>query len=313
MSIHIAGSSAPTSGNIVYPLVTNPSSLGLERVVVPTALGDVVVYRSPGTASEAMVLLHGAAGSWTTWTPMLRAAGRGRLSGLVIPDLPGWGDSLGPESGLGAVDAESLAAAVVEVVRACGYDSWRVLGHSLGGFVALELAAQRPKETTEVLLVSPTTLGARGDRICAVQAWAAYPALFALLQGMRMLSVLGRAGCAAVRLLNRVGLLRLLTTPLFAPGRRVDASVVDALAVEVRPAAFARALRCARRYDAVGRWGRIECPVVSVHGDRDVFTGRNDDARLRCVIPRFTVAVLPATGHFGQIERPLLVLAELGL
>jgi pimeloyl-ACP methyl ester carboxylesterase len=93
----------------------------------------------------------------------------------------------------------------------------------------------------------------------------------------------------------------------------VDASVIDALAEEVRPAAFVRALQCASRYDAVDRWSRIVCPVRAVHGDRDVFVGREDDARLRRVIPRFSAATLPSTGHFGHIERPALVLAALGL
>ncbi len=297
-----------------HPLELDPRPLGLERIVVPTALGPVVVHRSRVRASSgATILLHGAAGSWTTWTPLLEAAGVGRMTDLVIPDLPGWGGSPGPVSGVGGIDAASLADVVAAVSHACGYDRWRLVGHSLGGFVALELAAQRPEATSEVLLVSATTLGARGDQLGWGRAWLAYPALFALLFGMRLLAVLGPTASALLGIVNRAGLLRPLVSPLFARRRRVDTSVIDALAVEARPAAFVRALQCARRYDAAGRWARIVCPVRAVHGDRDVFTGPDDDSRLRMIIPRFSAATLPATGHFGHIERPALVLAALGL
>ncbi len=314
MSIHLAVARSVAGREPVHPLEFDAGPLGLERIVVATALGAVVVHRSRiRTSAEATVLLHGAAGSWTTWTPLLRTAGRDRMTDVVVPDLPGWGGSAGPAAGVDGIDVASLAGAVADVTRACGYKRWHVVGHSLGGFVALELAAQRPEATTEVLLVSATTLGARGDRLGAARGWIAYPALFALLLGMRLLAVLGQAGTALVRLLNRVGLLRLLASPLFAPGCRMHPSVVDALAVEIRPAAFVRALHCARGYDAVARWGRILCPVVAVHGDRDVFIGRDDDARLRSVIPRYTAVTLAATGHFGHIERPGLVLSELGL
>jgi pimeloyl-ACP methyl ester carboxylesterase len=310
----IVDASAAALNEDPHPLVTDPRLLGLERVVVETALGPVAVHRSrTRTSARATILLHGAAGCWTTWTPLLEEAGPDSLPDLVIPDLPGWGDSPGPRSGVSGLDAESLARAVIDVARACGYGGWRVIGHSLGGFIALELAAQQPEATSEVLLVSPTTLGARGDRLGTVRGWLAYPALFALLLGMRVLVALGPAAPALLGGLNRAGILRFLASPLFARGRRVDASVIDALADEVRPAAFVRALRCAARYDAEDRWARIVCPVRAVHGDRDVFTGREDDSRLRRVIRRFSAATLPATGHFGHIERPRLVLAALGL
>src|SRR5688500_15405773 len=56
------------------PLSTDASRFGLRRLVVPTRIGDVVVHARAGTDAPPTILLHGAAGSWTTWTPLLTAS-----------------------------------------------------------------------------------------------------------------------------------------------------------------------------------------------------------------------------------------------
>ncbi|BDZ47438.1 hypothetical protein [Naasia aerilata] len=74
-------------------LIPDETLLGLRRVVVDTAAGPVVARAAERTGGPATILLHGAAGSWTTWTPLLaEAAGSGRaLADVVLIDLPGWG------------------------------------------------------------------------------------------------------------------------------------------------------------------------------------------------------------------------------
>lgn len=62
-------------------LVADDRELGLTTSRVDTELGSVAVRHSPHrTSSIATLLLHGAAGSWTTWTPMLATA--------VAEDIP---------------------------------------------------------------------------------------------------------------------------------------------------------------------------------------------------------------------------------
>src|SRR5690606_22704174 len=70
----------------------------ITRVVVPTTLGDVVAHVDPNAAAlsdTATLLLHGAAGSWTTWLPLIRASQEAGspLQNVVALDLPGWGES----------------------------------------------------------------------------------------------------------------------------------------------------------------------------------------------------------------------------
>lgn len=299
-------------------LTHDAGRLGLQTSLIDTALGAVAVRHgrrtTTGAPGTATILLHGAAGSWTTWTPLISAADRQaggvQLTDLIIPDLPGWGDTPLPRN-VDAETIESLAAAVAEIATALGYRSWQVIGHSLGGFVALELAASAPRQTSFVGLVSATTFSVITSVRHPLTRFAVLPGFTALLGVMRVLAVLGPVGRGLAAALHRVRLLRPLVSPLFSDVGRVDGSVVAALAAEARPRSFALAARRAGRYDAELSWARIECPVRSVHGDRDVFVTTDDDRRLAAVIADLEVTVLSGTGHFGHIERPAAALRAL--
>jgi pimeloyl-ACP methyl ester carboxylesterase len=289
-----------------FPLTKNDHQLRLTTSEIPTSLGTVTVRHGRSRGPVATILLHGAAGSWTTWTPFIRAADEqsaaGPIDDLVIPDLPGWGDTPLPDDAA-AETIESLAVAVVEITRALGYERWQVIGHSLGGFVALELAARYPAETSHVGLVSATTYTVIESARHPLARFGLLPGFTALLGVMRMLARLG-GGRSFVAGLHRLGMLRALTAPLFARSRGIDSSVVAALATEARPLSFALAAKRAARYDADLSWARIACPVRAVHGARDVFVTDSDDVRMAAVIADFSVAVLAGTGHFAHIERP---------
>lgn len=256
----------------------------------------------------ATLLLHGAAGSWTTWTPLLTASDRlgTPLTDVIIPDLPGWGDTLGTVDDVGALSAE-LAA----MMRAQGFERWHVVGHSLGGFVALDLATREPAATVGVGLVSPTGPGVQ-DVIRRPLAHAPrVPGFAGMLIAMRILSALG-GGSGMLRGLDRAGLLRPLAAPLFARPAGIDRSVVSALADEIRPSAFRHAAALAAAYDTE-RWRRVTAPVVSVRGERDVFAAKDENEELARLIPGFTEVRMRAAGHFAHIEQPVATLRALAL
>lgn len=85
---------------------------------------------------------------------------------LIVPDLPGWGDTPGPRTGLGATDTADFLidfAAAVEVRRAV----W--IGHSLGAQPVVRVAERRPDLTAGIVLVGPT--GAPDRFRLLRQAW----------------------------------------------------------------------------------------------------------------------------------------------
>ncbi|HEX5856798.1 MAG TPA: alpha/beta hydrolase [Microbacterium sp.] len=288
------------------PLSTDASRFGLRRLVVPTRIGDVVVHARAGTDGPPTILLHGAAGSWTTWTPLLTASTlqsrEAVLADVIALDLPGWGES-GDAARVNSV--EELSDAVVEVARALGHTEWRIVGHSLGGLLALATAARHSGPTLGVTLVSASGAGVVDAARRPVRGGLRLPGFAGMLLAMRALAVLGDAGPIVVRLLGRLVGMPVLTSPLFAG--RVHPSVIAAFADEVRPAAFARAARLAAGYD-LGTWQDIACPVRSVRGARDVFAGAMDAAAFAGLIADFREVTLPDAGHFAHIERPDAVL-----
>ncbi|MDH2443131.1 alpha/beta hydrolase [Amnibacterium sp. CER49] len=284
----------------------DPDALGLTREVVATPLGPVVVRTGRRTGAVATVLLHGAAGSWTTWAPLLAADPT--IPDVVAPDLPGWGESAAPAR---PADVEAVSSAVAGVARALGYERWTVLGHSLGGFVALDLAAREPGATVAVGLVSPTGAAVVDAIRRPLRGGLRLPWFAGMLLAMRALAALPRSGRGLLRLLARLGLLRPLAAPLFADVARVDEAVIAALADEIRPVPFLLATRAAAAYD-LATWRRVRCPVRSVRGARDVFVGAGDGAALAALLPDGAELVLQGAGHFAAVERPDAVLRFLG-
>ncbi|MFO7690482.1 MAG: alpha/beta hydrolase [Cryobacterium sp.] len=293
---------------------TDPHRFGLTTSAMQVCNGSVVVRHGRRTGSDtARILLHGAAGSWSTWTPLLSASDTAgtadafSLTDLIIPDLPGWGDSPLPADP-NTVTIESLAATVGAVARALGYRSWVVVGHSMGGVVALELAGTEPGATLAVGLVSPTTFAVRDSVQHPLTGSAMVPAFAGLLAVLRVLALLRVSGRGLLNVLSRAHLLRAFAAPLFAHPTRIHSSVLEALTREIRPAQFARAAARLGAYDAVGAWERIGCPVEMGVGDADAFVVDHDADRLRACIRTIRVSTLPGTGHFAHLERPAAVL-----
>ncbi len=292
-------------------LVLDADTLRLERREVETVLGRVVVHTRAGVvgAGSPLILLHGAAGSWSTWTPLIAEWDRrGDMAGraLVLVDFPGWGESPFPDDE-GAYTIEALGQTVLEAADAVlgartAATRYRLLGHSLGGFVALHLAAAAPERVSRVDLVSAVSFAVIDSGAHPVRAFRRLPGFTGLLQGMRFLSILPGRGAPLVRLLTRLGLLPLLVSPLFDRRRPVHPSVVAALGEELRPRAFVAGTRRAARYPAAERWRRITCPVHLVSGDRDVFVARDDPAALARTVPTLRRTRLADTGHFAHIE-----------
>lgn len=109
-------------------------------------LEDTVVHYDRTGDGPALLLLHGTAASREQWVPLTAQA-----DGFTVlaPDFPGSGRTT--DDG-GPITVEALAAQAEAVLDDAGFDTAHVVGHSLGGVVAAQLAGTRPHRVRSAVL-----------------------------------------------------------------------------------------------------------------------------------------------------------------
>jgi pimeloyl-ACP methyl ester carboxylesterase len=161
-----------------------------------TLHGHRVSYRTAGSG-PLLVLIHGIAGSSATWEEVLPALAE-RYT-VVAPDLLGHGLSAKPRTdySLGA-----YASGIRDLLGVLGYERGTIVGHSLGGGVAMQFAYQFPERCERMVLVSS---GGLGHELHLLLRAAALPGAEWVLP-LLCSSALCDAVDGAARLLGRAGL-----------------------------------------------------------------------------------------------------------
>ena len=115
-----------------------------------------------------MVLLHGGSGSWTHWLRNIQAlVASGRR--LLVPDLPGFGDSALPPDGR---DADAMPAVLEQgLQQLLGQAPCDLVGFSFGAMVAALLSQQHAHRVARLVLIGPPGLGRPTLEPIALRAW----------------------------------------------------------------------------------------------------------------------------------------------
>jgi pimeloyl-ACP methyl ester carboxylesterase len=101
-----------------------------------------------------LLLVHGLGGNRHTWRHLIGTLAQTHT--VIAPDLPGHGDSAAPD---GDYSLGAHAAALRDLLVSIGLPSATIVGHSLGGGVALQFAYQFPERTDRLVLISSGGLG----------------------------------------------------------------------------------------------------------------------------------------------------------
>lgn len=244
-----------------------------------------LAFRTLGGAGEDLVLIHGFAAdrlSWIGLSPELMKVRR-----VHALDLPGHGDSAAIAPGNGG--SAGLAAAVRAAMAEQGIGPAHLLGHSLGGAVAMRMAEEEPARVRSLALIAPAGLGLGPDAAFL----AALPAVASPEEAERLLRQL----VARPQLINKMTVQRLLDQ-LGREGVRAALAVIgQALAAE-RVALAGLALRI----------GRTDIPRIVLWGNEDAINPIDAAA-----VAGFggTLCRIDGAGHLPHIEAPRPVLAAL--
>ena len=241
-----------------------------------------------GDAGPDIVLLHGWAlhgGMWGPWLEPLAARAR-----LHFVDLPGHGRSPWPE---GATTLRDLAAAVSPHVPAGA----AVIGWSLGGLVALELARTRPADIAALVLLATTPCFLNRDD------WTAgmNPAV---LEGFAA----GLAGDYRRTISNFLALQTWGDEHATQALRTLRASLDDH--GEPDPRALGAGLRILRHADLRDRLGSITAPTLVIAGEHDRITPAAAGRELASRLPSARFMQVEKAGHAPFLSHPDVVFKE---
>jgi pimeloyl-ACP methyl ester carboxylesterase len=257
-----------------------------------TLHGRSVTYAEAGTG-PVLLLIHGMAGNFENWQAVIEPLARGHT--VIAPDLPGHGESApgGGDYSLGA-----LAAGLRDLLLALGHESATLVGHSLGGGIAMQFTYQFPEMVERLVLVSSGGLGPEVSPILRAAALPGADLFIAATAGVGQ-----RAGAVLGRGLATVGM-------------RPNADVAEvargyaSLADPERRSAFLATLRSVvgtggQRVDAGDRLYLADAlPVLIVWGARDPIIPAHHGEHAHQTLPGSRLEVFEGVGHLPQLEAP---------
>lgn len=257
--------------------------------------GDQVAYLDEGQG-EVILLLHGMAGSSQTWRSVIRPLSRHYR--VVAPDLLGHGHSAKPRSdySLGA-----FAVSLRDLLDEIGVARATVVGHSLGGGVAMQFVYQHPDYAERLILIGSGGLGPDVGWTLRLLSAPGAELIMPIIAPPPVLSV----GEKVRSFCTKMG----VESPRGAEIWNAYSSFSDP---ETRQA-FLRTLRSVVDYrgQAVSALNRLhvkaDLPTMAIWGDEDAIIPVQHAYAVQQTRPDVRLEVLSGVGHFPQVERPMEV------
>jgi pimeloyl-ACP methyl ester carboxylesterase len=265
-----------------------------------TIHGHRVAYRMAGSGPP-IVLIHGITASSQVWE--LVGPTLARHHTVLAPDLTGHGDSAKPR---GDYSMGAFASGIRDLVLSLDLGPATVVGHSLGGGVAMQFAYQFPERTARLALVSSGGLGRRVHGFLRAATLPGSELVLPLLAGRRVLG----AGRAFGRALGRVGVALGNDALEMARGHA-------SLGHAENRAAFVHTLRASidvtgQRVQALDRlYLAQELPLLIVWGARDRIIPPEHGYRAHELVPGSRFELFERAGHFPHLDEPRRFVATL--
>lgn len=245
-------------------------------------------------SGPVLLLLHGLGCDHHTWDRVIDRLARTHT--VIAPDLLGHGASAKPRADY---SVGGYANGMRDLLTVLGIDRVTVVGHSLGGGVAMQFTYQYPELVERLVMVAPGGLGPEVTPALRAISTPGFHQVMGLLTlpGIRHLSVAG------LRALQRTGLSA--TRDLGEA-----ATLFDSFKDERTRAAIRHVVR------AVVDWkGQVvtmsdraylteHMPVCVIWGEQDLAIPVKHAETARRLAPKATVKVLPNCGHFPHLDHP---------
>ena len=267
------------------------SEIRTEEIVLH---GHRVSYRVAGEGPP-ILLIHGIAGRSEQWIDVMELLAE--TNTVIAPDLLGHGRSAKPR---GDYSLGSYAAGLRDLMVALDHRKATVVGHSLGGGIALQFAYQFPERTGRLVVVSSGGLGREVHPLLRAATLPGSELVLPLISN-------GTVRGAGTTLSQVVGKLGFRAGPDIAEFARGYGSLADGDARQ----AFLNTLRAVidpggQRVNASDRLYLAEdMPTLIVWGRRDPIIPVSHAGAAHRAMPGSRLEVFDESGHFPQLDDPL--------
>jgi pimeloyl-ACP methyl ester carboxylesterase len=272
---------------------------GPDFITRALTVDDAAISVTAGGSGPAVVLLHGYAEDSRMWKPLAVALAP-RFT-VIVPDLPGIGNSSIPASGL---DMVTSAHRIRDAVNALGYREVRVVGHDIGLMVAYAYAATYRSEVNRLALMDAFLPGVAGWEPIYNNPGTWH---FRFYGPTPLALVEGRERTYFEHFWNDFAADRTRSIP--------ETERQEYAAAYARPgrmaagfAYFASFPRTAAAFAELAKT-RLTMPVLSIGGEKSLGVELGDQARL--VAEDATVLVVKSAGHWLMEEQPKETMAAL--
>lgn len=240
-------------------------------------------FEMAGEHGPWVTLVHGGLVHGASWAPLVTTLAIQHR--VLVPDLRGYGASDPAPDGY---SVPKFSDDVMTLWNHCGVERSAVVGFSMGGFVALELALRAADQVSALILLG--TAPAVGEAGC--QAFA------------RRAAAVEQCGLADE---IHVHLNRVFSNSF----RTTNSEAVTAYAAEVwrnRPEVLAATFLALCDFDRTADLGRVRCPSLIIAGEEDAALGVEGSRVLASGLPRASLELVPAAGHTVLMEQPEVVI-----
>jgi len=254
-----------------------------------------VSYRTAGDGDQVVLLIHGIVGSAAQWVPVVPMLAEHYT--VVAPDLLGHGQSAKPR---GDYSLGAYAASVRDLLVALGHRRATVVGHSMGGGIAMQFAYEYPPFAERLVLVSSGGLGPEVHLMLRAATLPGSELVLPVIAHQRLHGVAGAVAAGLGRMGLRIG-------ADLAEMARGYASLADAGA----RMAFIHTLRAVlditgQRVSATDRLYLADLlPSMVIWGRRDPLIPVSHAMTAHKELPGSRLEIFEEAGHFPQLQDPI--------
>jgi 3-oxoadipate enol-lactonase len=267
-----------------------PRSEPVQGLFMPKAqANDIDIYYEVKGDGEPLLLIAGFSSDLTIWSKMVSPLAEKYR--VIVFDNRGVGRSSAPESPYTIRQMADDAAGLLDEI---GVDKAHVVGHSMGGMIAQELALAHPQKVNSLILLATCSRPDERNR-AIIESWGELP-----------------------RRVDPVTAARLILPWIYTSGFYArPGAVQQVLDLIVKnpypppPHGIFQQSRAVMGFDTSDRLGQIRCPTLVLAGQEDILLPLQWSEELVRGIPGAELVVLEKTGHSLEIESAEAVVAAM--